>query len=335
MLARLLHPDGQIDLKLKELAERQMKRLGELVETLVDPAKRSQYDDILLAANRPLITRRNLVIPASAPTGWWDNGNGLAGFVVRHWFWILMGIFVFALGTWNFMQSDSTVMDHKSQEVAQQRDSTVEHRDTQPVQKADKPKRGITPGIATKSQITLANVVPIAKRTGIFEVTPPALHSGLALEAIPPSGLAAPELLAKVAGSPLQSIPPFRRESALAGTWLYSPQSDEVAERGSYAAMYVELLVVEHDGKLSGDYHARYKVLDQAVSPEVTFQVRGSAGSDTSTTFTWFSRDKAKGLAEMTLRSPNVLYISWWTTEFGRPPTLGSGTALLIRQQAP
>src|ERR1035438_2874520 len=124
-------------------------------------------------------------------------------------------------------------------------------------------------------------------------------------------------------------MPPLPKAPSFAGRWLYTPQPGDGSERGLYSAKYVELLVVEHAGELAGDYRARYEVPDPAVSPEVAFKLRGAAGSATSGNFDWLSGDNAKGQAEMTLRAPNVLYVSWWTTEFGRRATLGSGTAVL------
>ena len=44
MLARMLHPDGQQDEEARALAECQMRRLNQMVETLSDPAKRAAYD---------------------------------------------------------------------------------------------------------------------------------------------------------------------------------------------------------------------------------------------------------------------------------------------------
>lgn len=43
-LAKILHPDAQPDPVLKAAAERQMRRLNEIVATLADPARRAAYD---------------------------------------------------------------------------------------------------------------------------------------------------------------------------------------------------------------------------------------------------------------------------------------------------
>jgi hypothetical protein len=38
---------------------------------------------------------------------------------------------------------------------------------------------------------------------------------------------------------------------------------------------------------------------------------------------------------ETTLRAPGLMTVAWWTTEFAHQPQLTSGSALLVRQQAP
>ena len=101
-----------------------------------------------------------------------------------------------------------------------------------------------------------------------------------------------------------------------------------------YSATYVELLLVEHAGELSGDYRARYHVSDRAVSPEISFKIRGAAGPGTCKV-SWSSSDHARGEAEMVLRGANALYMNWWTTEFGWRATLASGTAVLVRLETP
>ena len=166
-------------------------------------------------------------------------------------------------------------------------------------------------------------------------IIPLQLPSAPELAEIPTNFLTAPEPSTEAPVMVSESTPPLPGVSSFAGRWLYTPQPGEVSERGTYSARYVELLLVEHAGELAGDYRARYSVPDRAVSPEVTFKMRGTASSATSGKFDWLSGDKAKGQAEMILRSPNLLYVSWWTTEFGRRATLGSGTAILIRLQAP
>ena len=104
---------------------------------------------------RRQFARRDRVIPMPMPVRW-DNSDSWAGFAVRYWFWILIGVFVIGLGTWNFMQGDSTVLDHGVQGAEQRPATPVVQRDPQPVQGAELPKRVIPPEIATSSPVILA-----------------------------------------------------------------------------------------------------------------------------------------------------------------------------------
>ena len=122
------------------------------------------------------------------------------------------------------------------------------------------------------------------------------------------------------------------RSSPFSGNWLYVPDPSEKSAPGAYPATYVELLMGEEHGRLRGTYRAEYRVTDRAVSPEVAFQVEGDAPAENTAHLQWTATDGAKGDVELALAGPNVLKITWWTTEFGRHSKLASGTSKLIRQ---
>jgi hypothetical protein len=122
------------------------------------------------------------------------------------------------------------------------------------------------------------------------------------------------------------------RRSPFSGNWLYVPDPSEKSAPGAYPATYVELLMGEEHGRLRGTYRAEYRVTDRAVSPEVAFQVEGDAPAETTAHLQWTATDGAKGDVDLALSGPNVLKITWWTTEFGRHSKLASGTSKLIRQ---
>src|ERR1700689_4525759 len=73
-LARLLHPDQQTDPQLREMAERQMRKLNRIHAVLSDSGRRSAYDESLQAPrSTPIIVfsgsdgnLRRLLIRASA-----------------------------------------------------------------------------------------------------------------------------------------------------------------------------------------------------------------------------------------------------------------------------
>ena len=122
-LARVLHPDALPDEELKGMAERQMKRLNAMLETLLDADKRRAYDASLLESGhrrrvppaeagrgrvdarrylrlcwRLQVIRERTVLAAGARrTG---GRQRLMEAALRHWFWILTGLMIAGTGLW-------------------------------------------------------------------------------------------------------------------------------------------------------------------------------------------------------------------------------------------
>src|SRR5271165_4143118 len=119
-LARLLHPDNQVEPDLKGMAERQMQRLVDIATVLSDPEKRSHYDEMLLTGNYLLATSRRQAIPPPRLPEWRNVNNGVAELALRNWFWILNGVFVMTLGTWTFMHRNPAVPDLELRSAASQ-----------------------------------------------------------------------------------------------------------------------------------------------------------------------------------------------------------------------
>jgi hypothetical protein len=332
LTARLLHPDRQLDPRLKQIADRQMKRLGGIVDLLTDPETRAHYDDVLLMGNRPdAITRMHAIPPPAAER--WQGDTNVAALAGRYWFWVVSAAFVVILGAWSFVQPVPAVPG------AEWRGETAAPRDFDSQHPPARTARGALDRGSDRRPSAPAGRFPFAERTRA-PGSAPEPHPTSVPEVDPPVVFALPQPahVPELAALSLPaSLPPLRKEASFAGRWLYSPRpGEDPAERGVYPATYIELLLVEHGADLAGDYHAVYKVYDQTVSPDIAFQIHGSADSATSAKFAWAtSTDTARGRAEMTLRSPNILHVSWWTTAFGRQNTLGSGAGLLIRQQAP
>lgn len=322
LLVRILHPDTQRDSKLKALAECQMKRLGELTAILGNPQLRRKYDDSLLLANRLQLRRVAAVETREVPT--WMSGVWGQFTVSYGLFLMLMGLLLVALGLWNATRSDS---DDGSLSATPRLDTTVEEPDRQPVHITRTPRTDHIRSSAPVGPRTRVHVV--RKVPPVTPRKPPEHSSGPAFKDVSPPN--------SITASPNQTAPASPpRQPSLAGRWLYSPAVSEAAEPGQYAAKFVELSLTESDGKLLGAYRAQYKIPDRAMSSEVAFQAIGPiAASGTSATLSWTSRAGAIGIAKLILQSPNVMHLAWWTTQFGSQTTLASGTALLIRQQAP
>jgi hypothetical protein len=117
-----------------------------------------------------------------------------------------------------------------------------------------------------------------------------------------------------------------------AGSWLSAGKSSEV-KKVQYVAEYVELTLIQEDGIISGNYWARYRIPDQAISSEVRLQLQGSSPHDNTATLKWTSADGAAGESQLILDSPDVMTLNWWTTQFGKTAGLSSGTAKLVRQR--
>jgi len=149
----------------------------------------------------------------------------------------------------------------------------------------------------------------------------------------------APILATKVEpGAPLaeQNVGPAEAArssegSRYAGEWLYAADTREEEHAGRYPARYVELRLRETGRTLAGDYRAVHRLPDKAISPEVAFRVSGESPQGTTGKLEWESRAGAKGELELTLKSPDRLQVTWWTTQFGQQEALSSGMAVLMR----
>ncbi|HYW44137.1 MAG TPA: J domain-containing protein [Bryobacteraceae bacterium] len=274
-LARLVHPDGQPDEKLRAAAERQMKRINELFAILTDPRRRRAYDDGLrreeardarLGHRRegrlvPWVHKVNVVVPPPKPGSWTQ-------IAARYWFGILIG----------------------------------------------------TTGLVTAIAWYAMTLVPGT------EVLPMESSQAVRLES------AAPE---KSERPPKDAAPRNREASFFRGKWLYAPGNQPDANSGEYPAMYMECSLREDGDAIVGTYRARYRLLDHSMLPDVNFQVRGLSSTARSARLAWAASDGATGVMELTLRSPQLMKMAWWTTSEGRGAAPKSGEGLLIRQGEP
>jgi curved DNA-binding protein CbpA len=331
-LVRLLHPDTQPDDRLRAVAERQMKRLNEILATLTDPQKRRQYDDTLRSATPRTAAARparngealgglgNAVVILPAKQAAWKQA------AVRHWFYILIGLAWLATAVaWYAVPrapSPAPIPAAAPEEDAAPAKSAVA---------GEKPPR-TSPTSRRTAKRPAEKPKRAARAAAVQPATPqqsaPAAHFSASLP--PPEPVPEP-----VSGLPeTRGASPIARPpgSPFAGSWLYTPQSTERAIPGRYRALYIECLLREEAGEIVGTYRAKYKVPDQAISPEVAFRVRGATPAGTSGRVVWTASDGARGMIELTLRSPGSLDVVWWTTVAGRRPALSSGEAVLIRQ---
>jgi hypothetical protein len=318
----LLHPDLQCDRRLKELAECQMKRLGDVVATLEDPRKRAAYD-------------AGLAKDASA-TGFQlppDEGPSLWNAVVRYWFWSLTGATTIGMMLWYGLSSGADLPLRVPAPVVsatgdrEKAAPTVTRRLPAP---RENPRTGIAKTVrarAAEQSLPMALPPPLDPSAGAALKAPAAPPSTTARAELPV--LAVPRGVRSVEMAQGADVPRF------VGQWLYTAGSGKDDTAGTYPATYVEFRLREAQGSLEGEYRAVHSNLDKAISPEVLLHVRGELPVSNTGMLAWESGAGAKGELELTLQVPNRLLVKWWTTQFGRQEALTSGMARLTLLRNP
>jgi hypothetical protein len=344
VLVRLLHPDGQPDARLKAMAECQMRRLNEILAILGDSQKRRQYDESLSTSPKATLEWEVPPVPVS-PAYWYQ----FAYFGLRHWFWILIGLVVAGVGLWCIQQGTPQVAQVAAPlnaaapsaagasgpgDMAPPLRFPVKANPPAATRAAAAPPRQAmhsTAGPAAVADKSAVKPRPLAlsRSSSAVESLPPAPPAPLAVAVAEPPRV--------VAAAKLEPVSPVTRaiETSFAGNWFYAPEPATKSDPNLYPATYVEFILAEENGSLAGSYRAKYKIPDQAISPEVQFRVQGKSPNGRTCRLTWTSDDGARGEAELKLRSSNQMNVTWWTTVFGSRAALSSGMAELIRQQAP
>jgi hypothetical protein len=346
-LARLLHPDPIQDEHARRLAESQLKRLNGIYSVLSDPVQRRSYDQRLMRPATPVHHQlalyeppRSYRPPRCGPAARWQVSWGavaialLAGFQLAAW-WRQpeapaadrvvyidrappAAAAAAGAGTVEAAAPPSLVASSFST-AADLRQMAAEIRDL---------KRLLNQAAHERDQ-ALARLAASPRFT---PAAPPSVGSAMAASpAASPSAAALPgSAAAVVAGATTNPEPARARPSTLAGTWIYSAPSARISDSGQYSAEYIELQLGEREGLVWGRYRARYKVSDRALSPDVEFYFEGPVAG--TRPYIWRGTAGAKGELRLKLLSDNVLSLDWFTSQLGRNPMLGSGTAVLVRR---
>jgi hypothetical protein len=375
IMARLVHPDGQADGQVREMAERQMRRLNQILAILSDEQARRDYDAELASLDdpstgAPLVTNCSQVrTPPSAPnrgmapaspwrntpkplisrgTSWIEHLPEWARPALQYWFWISLGLVLVCVAVWYVAQDKSELGGSAQMSSTDGRPASSKESSSAPPRPVtvirptadDGPSQLVTPPLDD----TRAPATPLFQAEPGGQPAPPQVASatsGGKETPVAPPGI--PSAQPQTSNSnpvinkpdPIGSVTSAGAATALSfvGNWLYLPDPDEKAVPGVYPATYIELLLADERGHMFGKYRAEYKVTDRAISPQVSFQVKGDTPPGTSASLQWTSDDGAKGEFEMALIGPNLMKVTWWATELGRHSSLASGTAKLIRQQ--
>jgi hypothetical protein len=356
ILAKLVHPDGQANQPLRDMAERQMKRLNQILATLTNQQTRCEYDaglenGVALNGGAPPVGLWHVPVGEFPGTNRWMAIPEWLQPVARNWFWVALASIVVGVGVWYLAQARtddgmpsavSPAVEQKIAPAERRRPNNAGKVDakaapqSQPIPPLRAERRQAAGHSAGAAPLTDSPAAAISRETPPQETprlpaptpaTTPAATAVTRQESEPVAAKPEPASVVTAAGAAKPRSSPF------AGNWLYVPDPSERSAPGAYPASYVELLLGEEHGRLRGTYRAEYRVADRAVSPEVAFEVQGDTPAETTAHLPWTATDGAKGDVDLALTGPNVLKITWWTTEFGRHSKLASGTSKLIRQQ--
>jgi curved DNA-binding protein CbpA len=329
-LARLVHPDQQTDPQLKEMAERQMRKLNRIHGVLSDVSRRSAYDESLRSSrNAPIIVfsgsdgnvKRLLmafgtagaIIAGTALLIWFaasgNNNTEVRGQELR--------------GATSGKTNDNgdgdageqiTRLREQLRTVETERDSALAQLGRSARKQTDDGADGKAAGNATASPEP--DVAGVAAATEMSELQ---AASGAAL-----SPASAFPVIDEPAGKPAQ----------FTGLWVYLKTSGSAASPGGksqYPPEFIEVTMTEVNGALHGEYRSRYQVLDHAISPDVNFDFTGKpVGSSLSCP--WRGPGGARGRLTLKLLPASTVEIAWNATELGSQQWLINGTAMLVRK---
>lgn len=326
-LARLLHPDQHPEGPMREMAERQMKRLNLMLEVLADPQARQRYDRSLEPA-APVPEPAGLPRRPWGRPGLWIWGTaallGVAGF---GWFLALEG------GAGSTPRAvppvaSAPAVAPKSEPAAaaeshppRARAADTSQREAALAAELERAQRAME-ALRAERDDALQQVARQRTRPAQADAAP-AAEARVTTPVPPPADTIAPRA----------SNPPVEKPAPrFAGEWLYVKPAHPGKQRGLYPPEYIELKITEKDSVVWGNYHARYWVADQAISPVVAFDFEGRAEVPIAR-FSWTGAGGAHGQVTLKLNSADAMEVDWRADQLGGEQGLTSGVATLIRRQ--
>lgn len=331
-LVRLFHPDHQTDPLLKDIAEKQMRKLNRVYAVLSDPERRRRYDEVLDGEYKPTI----VVGPVFK--------SGLRQFLGRAGSFAAI---VLSAGLLIWLTPESTLGPQSFT-----RDQTA--RD----QYAPPPYTPVSPSAAAAIDqgrliaslrsdlraVTLERSVAIRELNRLrgTELESPSADSATPGELQPEAEVRLPAIAMTELPSGAK-LPPFADATlpqtgnpaalSLAGVWFYAkpPQAEDSKERAVNQPEHIEARISEQNGKIYGRYRARFRVADRVVSPDVNFAFTGTLGAGPQFNFPWTGAGGAKGELALQVISANSLRIEWHATEQGAQQGPDAGAAVLTR----
>jgi hypothetical protein len=344
VLVRVLHPDVQTGDDLRLAAERQLNRLNEMLAVLTNAETRRAYDLELAQGSTP----RGPVTPVRPGPGRavraspMPSGTSLTQFALKHWTIILICLVIFSAAALSALIHGNEFVEERQMALPPRQPAAVKpvapNPSPQPVPPSPQAVASPEPQLASSTRRIEApkGKASVAKPLLLSQEIPSAwsgsIDSRHNLETIADEGVATP-----YGPEPTRPSPPPAQTSAFsfAGNWLYTTGLSSSQQSEGYRAIYVELLLSETHGALSGDYRARYVVPDRAISPQVSFHLQGQTSSERKARASWSSANGARGEAELSLSAPGIMDIRWWTMDLAEQSGLSSGFAKLVRQRTP
>ena len=277
-LARLLHPDGQADKRLRAMAELQMKRLNEILGILADPERRRKYDEELagvreararvqgpgagdrtvaaaplpgnqrMGRSRPGKPREPQAVESDV-----SRGAEWVQAAARHWFWVLIGgTCACTAVVWWTMPSEGAPAEVIRATPAASAIQLPVVKETTP---RNSPKGyGSAPDVGRAGQERHPAQAVVDQAAGERPAEPPVLDLAASTR-VPLDGVVATDRnenagvglgldLGRRVGNPPQ-VDNLPHLSPFSGNWVYTPQAGESRDPEAYPAVYVELLLAE------------------------------------------------------------------------------------------
>ena len=392
-MTKLLHPDQQTDEGLKQLADVQMRRLNSIVDVLLDPEQRREYDEQLrdeapyAAGFRPGAKLQRRKRP-SWP--WWvvSTAAAIVLTVCVVWFWADNLGSSFGNHPPTYIPPDSRDAPASAAEVTPPQpqsepaspakplsstaatntpvNSTLAAHDPPTVVRAPVPSQTLArvpaPQIQPQpQQLAQTNAPPDPRQLTpvhkqlvlpntplLAQARPPAR-----IDLPPPPGVSVPvsshnestalpvaSLPSPAVRPPPEPAPPTKNVNytapakpvwtdPLEGEWVYAPTAPEKKKAGFYPPEFIDLKLVNDDGRLHGQYRARYQVTDKPISPDVEFVLSPDTEQNK---FVWQAPNGSRGTLKISSIDPHVIRIEWKTTVYARRPALTAGTATLVKR---
>ncbi len=330
-LARLLHPDQQTDPLLKDMAEKQMRRLNPIYTALNDPLRRKIYDEDLEDGFAPTI------VVGQAPP------RDLRRLASRG---IWIATIIISAGFLFWFASENPILP-----VFHDRDARASEPDASELRTA--PALVSDPNspaevVRLRAELRLRTQQRDAALKELGRIPAPVAATETPGSSIPSAQRSTPsrslpamtmtELPVAPKISTALVAPPRGTESAgtgkrLAGFWFYvKPLAGQNNKNKTlYPPEFIEATLTEANGVLNGKYRSRFQIVDRAISPDVNFTFTGTPDGSTVTA-PWTGPGGARGEVTLKLMPDSTLQVDWAASEIGSQMGLVSGTAVLSRR---